>query len=92
MSNRDETLKTASMLINGERQQAYGSAPIDFTRTGNLWAQVLGVPITPEQVAICMALLKISRLCNAPSHEDSWIDAVGYMALGSEIATKANHA
>lgn len=85
---RDETLDVAEHLINGERKQVYGNARDDFARIGNLWAQVLGVPVTPEQVAICMTLLKIGRLCHTPTHEDSWVDAVGYMALGSEIATE----
>jgi hypothetical protein len=34
-----------------------------------------------------MALVKIGRLTNSPSHEDSWTDLCGYAALGGEIAT-----
>jgi hypothetical protein len=85
---RDEILGTAYFLIAGDRQQVYGDAREDFTRTGNMWSEVLGVKVTPEQVAICMALLKIGRLRNTPSHEDSWVDANGYLALGGEIATE----
>lgn len=85
---KTEILNTAAGLISGDRKKTYGDAREDFTRTGNMWAQVLGVPVSPEQVAICMTLLKIGRLCNTPSHLDSWVDAAGYLALGGEIATE----
>lgn len=83
---RNRTLDTAKMLIGGDRRETYGSAESNFTNTGKLWEQVLGVPVTATQVAMCMALVKISRLNNTPTHEDSWIDAVGYLALGAECA------
>ena len=34
-----------------------------------------------------MALMKIARLQNMPSHLDSWVDLAGYAACGGE-ATK----
>lgn len=87
---RTEILGTADKLINGDRNTSYGDAAEDFTRTGKLWAAVLGVEhITPEQVAICMALVKIGRLCHSPDHLDSWVDCCGYLALGGEIGTKS---
>jgi len=84
---RDEILETAQTIISGDRQRDYGSARDNFTSTGLLWEQVLGVPITPEQVALCMVLLKLDRLRKTPDHADSWVDICGYAALGGEIAT-----
>lgn len=87
---RDQVLATAAGLISGDRHKDYGDASDDFTRTGKMWAEVLGVEkITPEQVALCMLLVKVSRLSNTPTHADSWVDICGYAALGGEIAQRA---
>jgi hypothetical protein len=87
MTHREDILATAAKLICGDRQDAYGDARTDFTRTGKMWAAVLGLDkITPEQVALCMALVKVGRLCETPGHQDSWVDICGYAALGGEIA------
>ena len=84
---REQTLTTAATLISGERANDYGDATESFTRLAKLWAPVLGVDVTATQVALCLTQLKISRLIATPTHGDSWIDAAGYIALGSEIAT-----
>ncbi|QFP94674.1 hypothetical protein I5G59_gp54 [Mycobacterium phage LilMcDreamy] len=77
---------TAADLIDGDRNAAYGDATEQFGETGQLWSVVLGVDVSAEQVAICMALVKIARLNNDIAHADSWVDAVGYLALGGGIA------
>ena len=43
--------------------------------------------MTTEQVALCMAWLKIARLVNGP-HDDSYVDAAAYMALAAELSEK----
>lgn len=91
MATRDETLTAARDLINGHRQDDYGTPQQSFGRIATLWGQVLGLDVQPHQVALCMALLKISRLTYSPDHADSWVDACGYVALGSELATKGSH-
>lgn len=85
---REQVLSTAATLISGDRRQSYGDAGEDLTRTGKMWAAVLGLDeVTPEQVAQCMVLVKLGRLCHTPNHEDSWVDICGYAALGAEIAS-----
>lgn len=83
---RSVILRTAGNLINGQRAKDYGDAGENFQRIADLWSPVLGKTITPEQVALCMAQVKIARLITSPAHEDSWIDLSGYAALGGEIA------
>lgn len=84
---RDRILAEAGRLISGDRERDYGSAVEDFTRTGKMWAAILGVDeVTAEQVAMCMTALKLGRLCNTPNHRDSWVDAIGYLALGGDIS------
>ena len=84
---RDELFATAAGLISGDRQDVYGTARENFTDIGNLWAVVFGHPVSPEQVALCCVLIKVARLVKTPSHADSWVDILGYGALGGEIAT-----
>lgn len=80
---------TAKKLVGGDRRAIYGDAAEDFTRTGKMWAAILGLDeVTPEQVALCMAALKMGRLCNTVNHLDSWVDGIGYLALGGNIAAR----
>lgn len=85
---REATLTQAATLISGDRAKDYGDAADSFTRLAALWTPILGVDVTPEQVALCLTQLKISRLIVTPGHTDSWVDAAGYIALGSEIAAR----
>jgi nucleoside 2-deoxyribosyltransferase len=75
---QETVLQEADRLVSGDRQSAYGHPFDDFTRTGKLWAAILDLPeVTPEQVALCMAALKISRLCHRYKR-DSAVDLAGY--------------
>ena len=42
-------------------------------------------PITPEEVVACMVGVKTARLAEDINKDDSWIDIIGYAALGGEI-------
>lgn len=86
---RRDILTTAADLIDGDRAATYGSAHENFARIAALWGPVLGVEVTPIQVAACMAQVKVARLITNVAHADSWVDAAGYIALGGEIATEA---
>ena len=78
-------LTEAEYLINGPRQDVYGHPFDNFTLLSSLWAPVLNVPITPEQVAICLIQLKISRLVNSPGNRDSVVDIAGYAGCLGKI-------
>ena len=74
----ETALEEAQRLVHGERGVAYGHPLDDFTRTGRLWAAILGIDIvTPEQVGLCMAAVKISREVNRPGR-DNRVDLAGY--------------
>ena len=85
--NRDDALTTAGSLINGDRARDYGDARTNFQRIADLWAPILDTPVIPEQVALCLAQLKVARIIQSPFHADSWVDLIGYAALGAELAT-----
>lgn len=84
--NRETVLTDANAAINGPRNRDYGDAHDNFERTAKLWSAFKGVEFTAADVAALLSLLKLSRLANTPNHEDSWVDLVGYAALGAEVA------
>lgn len=85
--NRTEILQWADDLINGERDAVYGTPLENHERIAALWSIVLQQKVYPQQVAVCMALVKVARLVNSPDHLDSYIDAAAYMAIAGEIGT-----
>lgn len=84
--NRVDIISHAQALINGDRAEAYGDASASFGRIAGMWSAYLGVEIAPEDAAAMMVLLKMSRVRGRASMDD-WIDAVGYAALGGELAS-----
>lgn len=67
-------------MINGPRRDSYGDANESFGRVAAVWSAILKHPVTPAQVALCMAGLKLCREANA-HHRDNLVDLCGYVAL-----------
>ena len=85
MKDRQFFLKTAEELINGPRAKEYGPARKNHERIAQIWSIILEQEITPEQVVACMVGLKLARLSEDMTKDDSWVDIIGYAALGGEI-------
>ena len=87
MSKRIEILEEAALLIgtDGARERDYGTPQENFKRIADGWAVILQADVSAEQVALCMAWLKLARLVNGP-HPDSYVDAAAYMALAGELS------
>jgi len=85
LSKAQAALEQASTLINGPRQEAYGSPHTNFDRFAQRISQIVKAPITKQQAAQIMVELKLARLANS-HHEDSIIDAIAYLALMMELA------
>ena len=85
MKDRQFFLKTAEKLINGPRAKEYGPARTNHERIAQIWSIILEQEITPEQVVACMVGLKLARLSEDMTKDDSWVDIIGYAALGGEI-------
>lgn len=83
---RAEILEAARVCVCGEREQDYGTPEDSFALIGKLWAAYMGVPFTPKDVAMLMALLKVARI-KAGDKADSFVDLAGYAACAGEIAT-----
>jgi hypothetical protein len=84
--NRGEILQEAARLTAKDRQQTYGDPRTNHCRIADLWTTYLGNEVTPQQVAICMALVKIARLMETETL-DSFIDLAAYASIAGEIAT-----
>jgi hypothetical protein len=63
--------------VTGPRQRDYAHPRVNFQRIADLWAPIFGVPITPEQVAVAMIQVKISREMNRHTR-DNLVDLIGY--------------
>lgn len=80
-------LKEAEGIIYGDREKTYGKPSKNLTCIAQLWTAYLenrkhyDDALTATDVAAMMALLKVARLANAPTHRDSLVDACGYLAL-----------
>ena len=77
-------LEEANDLIYGDRAAAYGSAEANFRRIATGWEIILGTTITPEQVGLCMAWLKMARQVGKPNR-DNLVDAAGYLGCVEKV-------
>lgn len=76
-------LEEAGRVVEGPRQGDYGHPYESFRRIANLWTAFLDTdlkkPLTEDDVAQMMMLLKQSRLKNTPGHRDSMVDIAGWL-------------
>jgi Domain of unknown function (DUF6378)/Domain of unknown function (DUF4406) len=85
----NETIcQEADRLVSHDRQDTYGHPFDNFSHTGKLWAPILGLEkVTPQQVALCMIQVKVSRECFKPKR-DNLVDINGYAKCLSVINDK----
>ena len=88
-------LQEAQSLVHGDRGKDYGHPYDDFSRTATIWTAILrehlkpGAVVTPEQVALCMVGVKISRECNSPKR-DNRVDGAGYFEALDLVVKERN--
>ena len=82
---RSQCLVQAMELITGDRFDEYGEPIENFTNIAAGWSVLLGQEISPAQVSLCMAWLKMARLVQSPDHSDSYHDGAAYVALAYEL-------
>lgn len=96
-TEREQVLLDAVNLIVGDRNVDYGDPYDDFGMTADLWHSYLSrimdrhdgaLVIEPQDVAVMMVLLKISRLSWTPQKKDHWVDIAGYVGCGWDCVTR----
>lgn len=74
-------------LVNGDRSADYGPPAENMERTAAIWSGILGVPITPRLVALCLVGLKLAR--EGYKHtRDNLVDAHGYLLCAEECVER----
>lgn len=83
---RVEALREAARIIAGDRDAQYGGPEDNFNRIAKVWAVILGVEVTAEDVAMCMVGVKLARYASKSGFQpDTWIDIAGYAGCGFEV-------
>ena len=77
---RGSILDEAKGIINGERQDVYGSPEDSFALIAEYWSSYLEKTVVSGDVAMMMVLFKLAR----ESHQhkrDNLVDAAGYLGI-----------
>ena len=93
---RTALLNEATRLTAQDRNSQYGNPEDNFQNIANYWNTYLTtlpkqgniLPLTSQDVAHLMILMKMARLNTNPSHRDSLVDIAGYAACGEDCRVK----
>lgn len=84
-----EVIKKALAALQ-KRGQTYDSTKSgveeNFTRAAKIASLWLGKDVSPRDVALVLASVKMARIAIAPTHEDSFIDLCNYVAFGAAFS------
>lgn len=67
------------------REFTHGECVENNKNIADLWSAYLGLPITADEVAIMMMLLKVGRTKSRKAVKDHFVDMAGYAAIAGEI-------
>lgn len=81
---RAAILREAERLTCGDRNAQYGPPEKNFRDIAAGWSLIIGHEVSPSEVALCMAWLKILRATTA-SGVDSETDGAAYLAIAAEL-------
>ena len=67
------------------RTLVYGDPVECFTRIAEVWSGILGKPVQPAEVPLCLIGLKLVRTQYAPDYSDNSDDVEGYLDIFRKI-------
>lgn len=82
---REEILEQAKQIVCTDREETYGEPENNFSLIAALWSTYISKELSPEDVAIMMALLKIARIKAGKHKADNYIDLCGYASCAGEL-------
>jgi hypothetical protein len=86
MSDDTKTLILEDALETvAAREFTHGECVENNKNIADLWSAYLGLPITADEVAIMMLLLKVGRTKSRKAVKDHFVDMAGYAAIAGEI-------
>lgn len=74
----ETVLEEAQRIISNDRNRSYDHPLDNFSRIATIWSVILDIEVTPEQVGLCMAGLKLARQTFKHSR-DNLVDGAGYL-------------
>jgi hypothetical protein len=72
-------------LLEVERWDTHGDPMETHRRVAGMWTAFLGAEVTPDQVAMCMVLVKMARSSSGYTRDD-YLDSIGYMIIAEGLA------
>ena len=78
-------LNTAADLVGGDRADKHGAMKKVHQDAARMIGGYLEMPITAEQVAMMIMLVKVARTKNGEHNEDDYVDMAGYAAIAGQI-------
>jgi Domain of unknown function (DUF6378) len=91
----DELLLKAHELTHGQRRDEYSHPYDDYVRVVDIFEAISGIELSPEQGALFMLSVKLSRInfnnTHGRLHLDSVVDAAGYLWCYASICEKMEH-
>ena len=85
MHHTDYILEAARVL--NQRQKEYGEPDLCFDRIAAIASTLMGMPITPYQVAQMHIATKLARSIESPAKVDTWVDIINYAAFAGNFAS-----
>ena len=82
---REEILEQAKQIVCTDREETYGEPENNFSLIAALWSTYISKELSPEDVAIMMALLKIARIKTGKYKADNYIDICGYVSCAGKL-------
>ena len=88
---KENILQQAKELVSNDREGTHGDARQNHEQIAEFWNIFLDnklkpmASITCDDVAVMMALLKISRSTQGTFNVDDYVDAAAYMAIAGDL-------
>ena len=77
-------LEEAGALVAGVRQEAYGDPSEMHAKIAAIWSVILGHEVSPRQVALCLAGMKLARESHRHKR-DNLVDLAAYAHLADVV-------
>ena len=85
---KSDLLDLSKTLVTKDRRETHGDARHNFALVAEYWSAHLGLELDATDIAIMMTLFKLARAKQNRSNLENWVDGIGYLACGGEIATE----
>jgi len=73
-------LEEAIEQVYKNKEKLYGHPSVNLQREAAFWSVILGIVVTPKQVALCKLTSNVARELNAHKR-DNLVDMAGYAAV-----------